>query len=241
MAYLWVLTDDTDPNPCQQVAENLLAVRALLQDFDKAEDLSATTVQQPMLDHQAMHHLVQRAPSFSPTQPIPHQFQHSSSLQQYAMSPISYSSGPVPLPPYIQAPLQALPHAWQQQASSYYRAPSVSSVDSRYSPYGGGLLSSSSSSGTISSSGSNSTNNSTNRKKKHTRECLEYWKVPGRTLELSIIRLCFLNTHVFVMAGPQVLLTTSKTIEFIQRAIALFRKREETLGMWTRLRICLLI
>jgi len=211
-------------NPCKQVAKNLLAVQALLRDFDpQAEDLSATTVQQPMLG-QALH-------QFSPTRPIPHQFQHSLSLQQYATSPIAYSSGPAPLAPYIQAPSHALPHVWQQQAISYYRAPSVSSVDFRYSPYGGGLLSSSPSSGTISSSGSNTTNNSTNRKRKHPRECLEYWKIPERTLELSIIRLCFLNTHVFIMAGPQVLLTTSKTIEFIQKAIALFRKGEEKLGM----------
>jgi hypothetical protein len=64
VAYLWELIDDTGLNPCQQVAENLLAVQALLQDFDQAEDLSAITVQQSMLDHQAMHHLAQGALSF---------------------------------------------------------------------------------------------------------------------------------------------------------------------------------
>ena len=169
----------------------------------------------------------------SPIQPIPHQFQHSSSLQQYTMDPIVYSSGPAPLPAFIQAP----PNDWQQQTASYYRAPSVLSGNLRYSPYGT-RLNSGSSSASMSSHGKSST--TTSRKTRDVRESLEYWKLPGLATELSIIRLCFLNTHVFVMAGPRVVLSTAKIVQFLNKGIMLLKNGQE-LGMCRHLCICLLI
>jgi len=170
-----------------------------------------------------------------PMRNIPHQFQPSSPLQQFANNPmIVYSSGPAPLPSFIPTGTSD----WIQQAGSYYRSPVSVSSHGNNGPYhnrqSSSALSSMSARGR--SDGSirsvNSARSGHSNTPRSPREILVYWKGPGRETELAIIQWCFLVTHIFVMKDADAYLSEVKISEYIDRATLLIRTGTQELGIF---------